>query len=173
MVRDPRLTVGEKALWLLYRSYDLGKGAWPSDQRVAEHLGVSERSVQDYRAGLKRLGFLVQRLRGPHTATYWPVVPAADPTEPPRQAPPNLNGDGHAALTADCVALIQAGWPEIARPAARADVFAYLAEEEPTRWKRAGLAFERLDLSAVIRGNKVRVGEIDAQLSAIAMENGD
>jgi hypothetical protein len=95
VARSPVLTLGEKALWNLYRSYDSGKGdgCYIADATAAQHLGKGTRQVQEYRAGLMRKGYLHQRLRGPATACYFAVLPgdapqAAPPAEKPAPAPP-------------------------------------------------------------------------------------
>lgn len=75
VARDPNLSEGEKVLWTIYRSYDSGRGAWPSDEKLAEHMDKGVRSVQAYRAKLLRLGYLQQTLRGPRSAVYRAVVP--------------------------------------------------------------------------------------------------
>ena len=87
LVRDSSLTPEEKTLWMLYRSYDTGDGAWPGDDLLAGHIGKSVRSVKAYKARLRELGYLHVELRGPnpavHRATYpakavQPAAPQAD-----------------------------------------------------------------------------------------------
>ncbi|MFH1764909.1 MAG: hypothetical protein ABIF09_12025 [Gemmatimonadota bacterium] len=78
IMRDETLTPEEKVLWGVYRSYEnptKGLGAFPGDQTLAEHMGKSVRSVQNYRAQLLVRGYLVQTLRGPRPAIYRAVLP--------------------------------------------------------------------------------------------------
>jgi hypothetical protein len=76
VVRNPSLTIGEKSLWTLYRTYDnKGNGAWISDRTAADHLNRSPRAIQQYRKGLMEKGFLKQQLRGPEVAKHWAIIP--------------------------------------------------------------------------------------------------
>lgn len=77
VARTPELSAQEVRLWILYRSYEQsdGRGAYPGDELLANHLDKSPRSVQKYRARLLKLGYLEQRLRGPNPARYRAVLP--------------------------------------------------------------------------------------------------
>lgn len=84
VARAPELQPEEKVLWLIYRSYESpnGKGAYPGDELLAEHLDRSPRSVQSYRARLLEKGWLERELRGPRPARWRAVLPekASQPT---------------------------------------------------------------------------------------------
>ena len=73
--KTPTLSSYEKALWMLYRAYDGGEGAWPGDDVLAAHMDKSVRSVQGYRARLLEAGFLHKKFRGPKPAIYRAVIP--------------------------------------------------------------------------------------------------
>lgn len=77
LMRDPHLGPEAKVVWALYRSYEgpNGKGAYPGDELLAEHLDRSPRTVQRYRAQLVEGGFLEKEFRGPKPARYRAVVP--------------------------------------------------------------------------------------------------
>lgn len=76
VLRDPHLEPAAKVLWGLYRSYESAdRGAFPGDELLAQHLGLSERSVQQYRYALIEAGYLQQRLRGRKPALYRAVLP--------------------------------------------------------------------------------------------------
>lgn len=74
--RHTELSPEARLLWVLYRGYDSGKGAWPSDALLAQTLGKSIRSVKVYRKELLSGGFLQQTLRGPRLPLYRAVLPA-------------------------------------------------------------------------------------------------
>lgn len=117
LLRAPDLEPEEKVLWGLYRSYQSpnGKGAYPGDELLAEHLGRSPRTVRRQRRRLLEAGYLEQQRRGPKPARYWAVLPddegdgadAPDPedeTEPQDEGvpwglgePPSLEGWGEAS----------------------------------------------------------------------------
>lgn len=100
VVRDPDLSPEEKALWVLYRSYDFrGEGSWPSDETLAGHLGKGARSVQRYRQTLMAKGFLLQKLRGPNPAAYQAVCPVEHSPPMANQEPPSLAMAGEAFST--------------------------------------------------------------------------
>jgi hypothetical protein len=96
LVRDSDLSPEEKTLWLLYRSYDTGDGAWPGDDILAEHIGKSVRSVKLYKAKLREHGLLDVEFRGPNPAVHRAIYPAkaVQPTAP--------QGDERDAM--DCTA---------------------------------------------------------------------
>lgn len=100
--RDPALTPEEKVLWTLYRSYEgsEGSGAFPGDERLARHMGLSERSVQGYRARLLEKGYLRRKLRGPRPALFWAVTPdeASKPTT--KLGPESFEADREAKAEA-------------------------------------------------------------------------
>ena len=83
VMRDPSLSLEEKVLWALYRSYDSGHGAWPGDELLAQHLGRSPRSVQRYRKKLIQRGLLLQQRRGQLPAVCRAVVPGGKPYSGP------------------------------------------------------------------------------------------
>lgn len=110
IARDNVLTPEEKTLWMLYRSYDSGRGAWPSDEVLAGHMGKSKRSVQSYRASLLDQGFLEQRLRGPRTASYRAVIPRDeddDASQPTAEHPAESSVENPESLAADCDASVE------------------------------------------------------------------
>ena len=76
--RDPAIEPGPFKLWVIYRSYDSGDGAYPGDELVGDHLKVSPRTVQRWRAKLMKSGHLTQKLDGPKTARYRSVLPERD-----------------------------------------------------------------------------------------------
>lgn len=77
VARSRELTSDEKALWIVYRSYEEpGRGAYPGDELLSSHLGKSQRTVQRCRAKLVDKGWLKQTLRGPMPATYRAAIPA-------------------------------------------------------------------------------------------------
>jgi hypothetical protein len=76
VMKSPELSLGAKVLWGIYRAYDFkGRGSWPGDETLAEHMGKSESSVQKYRRELLEKSFLKQTLRGRWPAIYRAVVP--------------------------------------------------------------------------------------------------
>lgn len=77
LLRRPDLEPEEKVVWGLYRSYESpsGKGAYPGDDLLAEHLDRSPRTVRRYRKQLLDKGFLRQKLQGPQEARYWTQLP--------------------------------------------------------------------------------------------------
>lgn len=75
MAREPSLTPVEKALWLLIRSYDSGMGCWAGDRVLAEHLGMSERTVHRAKKKMLETGYVTRELRGPHPARWKAVIP--------------------------------------------------------------------------------------------------
>ncbi len=75
VARDPTLSPGAKSLWLVYRSYDSGKGAHPGDERVIAHLACTDRTLRRLRGELIETGHLRQKLDGPNPARYWAVLP--------------------------------------------------------------------------------------------------
>lgn len=93
VLRDPHLEPEEKTLWGLYRSYEgpSGKGAYPGDGLLAEHLDRSPRTVRRLRRRLLELGYLRQKLRGPKPASYRAVLP--DAAEEPDTPAPEEGGD--------------------------------------------------------------------------------
>ena len=70
------LSPDEKVLWMLYRAYDQGAGAWPGDDVLADHMQKGVRSVQRYRSRLLEGGFLLKEFRGPKPASYRAVSPS-------------------------------------------------------------------------------------------------
>ena len=82
LFRSSKLSSEEKALWVLYRSYDSGDGAHPGDEVLAEHMGKSVRSVQTYRTQLIDRGFLTKQFRGRNPSIFRATVPSQAPQNP-------------------------------------------------------------------------------------------
>ena len=102
VMRTPFLSPEEKTLWAIYRSYDSGRGAFPGDERIAEHMNRSVRSVQVYRKQLLGNGWLEQRRRGPQPALYRAVIPGPDTQDSaPLPGPETVdNSERHAGFCA-------------------------------------------------------------------------
>ena len=83
VMREPKLTPVEKVVWTILRSYDSGKGAWPSDYLMSGHIDMSDRTVQRARRRLILLGYLTQDLRGQRPSIYRAIVPGGEPYTPP------------------------------------------------------------------------------------------
>lgn len=83
VMRDPSLSVTARVVWAILRSYDGGRGAWPSDRTVAEQLGKHEKTVRNARRELMTRGFLIQQKRGPRPAMYRAVLPSPLPDAAP------------------------------------------------------------------------------------------
>lgn len=105
VVTDPRLSDREVRVWLAYRHRDFnGNGTFVSDDRLAEDIGKSRRTIERARQRLLELGYLRQQLRGPDPALYWAEAPTnvaeqrsdrngestEDPTDDPPHVPPDL-----------------------------------------------------------------------------------
>jgi AraC-like DNA-binding protein len=99
--RSHPLTTGCRA-WLLLlstRSDDLGKPVWGTEEKMAEQMGMSERTVRRYVAEALRLGFIKVKASKPlrnergefyrrASNVYYLVTPKDDPaggTPPPRR----------------------------------------------------------------------------------------
>jgi hypothetical protein len=95
VMKSPELSLGAKVLWGIYRAYDLkGRGSWPGDETLAEHMGKSESSVQKYRRELLEKSFLKQTLRRRWPAIYRAVVPVYVLFPPPARIQPIQGGPG-------------------------------------------------------------------------------
>ena len=99
--RESTLSLGEKALWILYRSYDSGDGAHPGDEVLAMHMGKSIRSIQNYRTRLIERGFLTKEFRGRNVSIFRATIPAQapQPTAPPPHTPPYMKSTGSTGST--------------------------------------------------------------------------
>lgn len=85
VAREPELSSVEKVVWMILRSYDSGKGAWPCDYTISGYMDKSERTIQRARRRLIDLGYLTQTHRGPKSPIYRPIVPGGEPyTRPPK-----------------------------------------------------------------------------------------
>ena len=59
LICDTAVSAGAVRLWALLQRYANGGGiAWPGQDTLAEHLGVSERSIQNYIRELSQTGWL-------------------------------------------------------------------------------------------------------------------
>lgn len=81
LFRSSKLSSEEKALWVIYRSYDSGAGAHPGDEVLGEHMGKSVRSVQTYRTRLIDRGFLTKEFRGRNPSLFRTAIPVEAPQD--------------------------------------------------------------------------------------------
>ena len=62
LVRNPNISVGAKALYVLYYTFIYDKETFVGRQKLSEHLGVSIKSVSNYTKELEQAGWItVQR----------------------------------------------------------------------------------------------------------------
>lgn len=163
VVRDPELTGDMTRLWGLYRSYDSGRGAWPSDATLAEHMGKAVRTVKACRAELVRRGYLQSQRKRRQRAVYRAVLP---PGKSPMQPQSGSNGQppweafGVDGAEAAVVAIEQLARLRAADP--DSDAFAELSE----RW---GAVWEALDGASLRAAPDLRAAraELHRQLPAI------
>jgi hypothetical protein len=77
VLRERTLTAREARYWLYLQSFDVSNSGYATvgDERAADELGVSTRTVRDLRKKLEEKGWLRTELQGPNQARKVLVVP--------------------------------------------------------------------------------------------------
>lgn len=99
LLKDSSLSIGARFLFSLLACFaNSDKKAWPSEETLAEHVGVTTRTVRNYLNELKEHGWIHQKRRRQTSAVYLlPSLPdrkqASHQDEEDRKPPSYINKD--------------------------------------------------------------------------------
>lgn len=95
ILRDSSLSVQARFLWLLLASYAFERPAksFPSEKTLAEHMGVTERTIRSYITELQRRGYLEVQSRYGKTNLYLLYLPGEMETLKEIRKPASKSGD--------------------------------------------------------------------------------
>jgi len=80
VLKDTRLSFGARLTYAVLLSYEWGKSScFPGQDRIAEDLGISARSIRTYLYELKELGYISWKQQGLNKPNLYSILDFVEP----------------------------------------------------------------------------------------------